>query len=114
MHSTFKLILLLTAIACADGRCPSMRGAWECAISDSPSYGRTCITRADIQRKVSKAALLSRPLLLAMEGPRYDDLFSDCDADGNNCISLKEAIRVQECQRDCRWRALWKDIMCTE
>lgn len=105
-------MLLLITIALADGRCPSMRGAWECAISDSPSYGRTCITRADIQRKVSKAALLSRPLLLAMEGPRYDDLFSDCDADGNKCISLEEAM--QECQRDCRWRALWKDIMCTE
>lgn len=54
-----------------------------------------------------------RPFILAMEGPKYKRLFSDCDADRNGCLDKTDIkIAGANCQRSCVWRKAVKATMC--
>ena len=51
-----------------------------------------------------------QPVLLGIEGERYNKLFTDCDLNGDECIEIHEAVQ-EGCQRDCAWRKLFADVM---
>ncbi len=94
--------------------CESHESVWKCAIEGSSRYGRNCITRADIHVKVKENAnIIVAPLLLALEGKRYQSLFDDCDINQDNCITYSEAIESESCIRDCRLRLLFKSLICS-
>ena len=76
MHSIFKFIYYLQQLHVPMAGV-GMRSVGMCNFR---LYRTDAMHHAtDIQRKVSRLPLPPAPL--AMEGPRYDDLFSDCDAD---------------------------------
>ena len=104
-----QLMFTLLTMKIVEG-CISHTAAWECAF-DHASFGRHCVTPADIHRRVQQSDVLSQPLLLAIEGPHYQKLFSDCDGDGDGCIS-KDEIMTEPCVRDCRWRNLFVQMTC--
>ena len=107
----FRVICVLSFVLCAVDACIDRNIMWKCAL-ERANFGRTCLNSADIHRQVMGQDVLSQPLLLAIEGARYEKLFKDCDSDKNGCISMHEALLSETCKRDCRWRNYFHEIMC--
>ena len=101
----FILVLLYFAVASA---CLPHGDLWKCA-TNKAAYNQ-CLHATDIHRHVKKQPMLMQPVLLGIEGERYNKLFTDCDLNGDECIEIHESVQ-EGCHRDCGWRKLFADVM---
>lgn len=83
---------------------------WKCATSKA-LYGRNCVHPTDIHHYVQKESLLMKPILLGVEGPKYRNLYDNCDSNKDSCITFEESQRATSCVRSCSWLEMFHSIM---
>jgi hypothetical protein len=80
---------------------------WSCALKDH------CINAFQLHAKLSHTKSMARPFILAIEGPRYQRLYQDCDHDKDGCIDLHDIIQAgTACKRSCIWRSAMYNLLC--
>lgn len=106
----FRALLALLGCTVAHAICSvSHTDIWNCVLKDK------CVNVYQLHALSMRhgKGSMQRPFILAMEGPKYKRLFSDCDADQNGCLD-KHDIKAagHNCQRSCMWRKAVKATMC--
>ena len=95
MKLIFFHILFFVCLCSVTEACESHESVWKCAINDASRYGRDCITRADIHVKVKENAnIIVAPLLLALEGKRYQSLFNSLQTNVFYCTINSQLTNV--------------------
>lgn len=82
---------------------------WSCALK------KKCLNAYHLHAKLSKTAhkTVSRPFILAIEGPMYKRLYEDCDTNQDGCIDMDDIQHAGEkCKRSCIWRDAMHGMMC--
>lgn len=105
-------ILLAIAIVHGHSICSvSHTDLWSCALKKN-----TCMNKFQLHRTTTlKSGKTSwkRPFIMAIEGPKYQRLFDDCDVDHNGCISMEDIEHAgTKCQRSCIWRTTMHNMLC--
>lgn len=104
MFLVILLICIHSLSACKIGH----YDLWTCALKD------TCMNNFQLHTaaKESKSSL-KRPFIMAVEGPKYQKLFEDCDTNNDGCISMVDIHAAGlKCKRSCIWRSTMHDLLC--
>lgn len=105
-----RLLFSFLFVSVAYGLCSvSHDELWSCVLKDR------CVNVYQLHALSMRHGkkYLQRPFILAMEGPKYRRLFSDCDADNNGCLEKSDIKAAgDKCQRSCMWRKTMKSTMC--
>lgn len=94
----------------AESKCAvSHQDLWSCA------FKRRCMNAYELHATASRnqRKQYQRPFILAMEGPKYNKLFRDCDTNKDGCIDLSDLDSAgSKCKRSCIWRKTMKELLC--
>lgn len=107
-----RKILVMLAIVHSHSVCSvTHQDLWSCALKDN-----TCMNKYQLHKKSTLKTgkmSLSRPFILAIEGPKYHKLFEDCDVNKDGCIDMRDIEQSDNtCTRSCIWRKTMKDMLC--
>ena len=80
---------------------------WKCALKDR------CLNAFQLHAKMSRSKSSSRPFILAIEGPKYNRLYKDCDVNKDGCIEYNDILKAgNTCKRSCIWRDTMHKMLC--
>lgn len=107
------LILLFLLFSSAAACSVTHENLWSCMVDNAATYNTSCVTATDIHRAIYKNSnIFTRAMVFVAEGSSYEELVNDCDdADGDQCITLHEAVHNTQCERSCLWKKSFAYIL---
>lgn len=109
-NKMLKIVLVSLGILHGNALCSvSHSELWNCAL------GSKCLNKYHLHAISSrhKTSSLQQPFIMAIEGPQYKKLYTECDTNHDGCIDMNDIRNADEnCQRSCLWRETMKAMLC--